>query len=48
MKNKNCKKDKKQLRQIIILKGEYAMAKFSRKQAAEAIRKLEKNRNLIK
>ena len=38
MKNSSAKGNSKPMRQIIVLKGEFPKAKFSRKQAEEAVK----------
>jgi hypothetical protein len=48
MGNQNNKKAKKPMRQIIVLKGEFPKAKFSRKQAEEAVKSVAQEQKLAR
>lgn len=48
MQNPSTKGNRKPMRQIIILKGEVPGAKFTRKQAAEAVKKVDQDQKLAR
>jgi len=48
VKNSRVKGNKKPMRQIIVLKGEFPKAKFSRKQAEEAVKSVAQEQKLAR
>lgn len=48
MKNSNTKGKRKSMRQIIVLKGEFPGAQFTRKQAEEAVKSVAQEQKLAR